>query len=322
MASADYSKLTKGVRVQAEYDGKYYSAEVLEVSTSKKRAKAPVKVHFIGHDDGDEWLGADRLRSKLIKQAKTEAPKKEEKGKKDKGKKAKEAPKKERPPLEFEMGYWKIRGLGAVFRMIFEFKGAKYTDHQYGDGLDWFGPNKDAKLEKNTLANLPWVQCGGTVVCQTNAALGFVGSRLRLNGQGPARLKNDQLLCEVYDTRNAMIETVYPFKKVCRDKKEYEAHAKKLCEGGPFKKFESWLEAQKTDFFCGAKPCTSDFHIWEMLDQYHKLAQTFKIDIFKDIPKCKEFYDRFRALPTLQKYFESDDYKLPCNNQAAGAYFA
>ncbi|CAE6966874.1 PGA, partial [Symbiodinium sp. CCMP2456] len=35
-------------------------------------------------------------------------------------------------PMEF--GYWKIRGLGAVFRMLFEYKEAKYEDKQYETG--------------------------------------------------------------------------------------------------------------------------------------------------------------------------------------------
>mmetsp|Transcript_86996 Transcript_86996/g.211103 ORF Transcript_86996/g.211103 Transcript_86996/m.211103 type:complete len:656 (-) Transcript_86996:104-2071(-) len=64
----DYSGLEKGMRVQAEADGVYYAAEVVTVSTSKNRSKAPVKVHFMGYTNAsDEWVGADRLRSKAIK---------------------------------------------------------------------------------------------------------------------------------------------------------------------------------------------------------------------------------------------------------------
>lgn len=65
----DYSGLSKGMRLQADGgDGAYYAAEVVEVTESKKRAKAPVKVHFVGYDASwDSWLGADGLRSKAIK---------------------------------------------------------------------------------------------------------------------------------------------------------------------------------------------------------------------------------------------------------------
>lgn len=72
----DYSGLSQGIKLEAEADGKYYPAEVLVVSTSQKRAKAPVKVHFVGYEaDYDIWLGGDSLRSKWLK--KLSAPRKE-----------------------------------------------------------------------------------------------------------------------------------------------------------------------------------------------------------------------------------------------------
>jgi len=63
----DYSGLKAGMRVQAESDGAYYAAEVVQVSTSKNRAKAPVKVTYKGYDGYDEWVDGDRLRSKALK---------------------------------------------------------------------------------------------------------------------------------------------------------------------------------------------------------------------------------------------------------------
>lgn len=310
----DYSGLQKGTRVQAENDGIFYSAEVVDVSTSKKRTKAPIKVHYPGYeDDWDEWVGPERLRSKAVKKVPAKSAKDSKKD--DKGKESK--------PLEVEMGYWKIRGLGAVIRMILEYKGVKYTDNQYEDGTKWFKEDKPKILEKNPLANLPYIVCGNVCVCQTNSVLNYLGSRLRLNGPNPAaRLLNDQLLNEIYDVRNGVIDLVYPFKKVSRSEEEYKESAMKRAEEPPFSKFEAILEKSGTDFFSASKPCTADFHIWEMLDQ-HKLmaAKMGKDDIFEKFPKCKAFHDRFRALPTLEKYFESDAYKLPCNNPMANAYF-
>jgi glutathione S-transferase len=300
----DYSELEEGMRVQAESDGVYYAAEVVTVSTSKGRSKAPVKIAFKGYDSScNEWVSGDRLRSKAVKKVTPEAEK--------------------RPPLEFNFGYWKIRGLGSIFRMIFEYKGVKYTDNQYASGDDWFKNGKPGILEKTPLANLPYVECGSDVVCQTNACLAFVGQKLRLNGGGyKARLLNDQLLCEIYDVRNTIIDLSYPFRTVCRDQAEHTDKSKKHVTGTPFSKFEAILEKSGTDYFCGKQPCTSDFHIWEMLDQHKLLAEKHSCgDIFASIPKCKAFYDRFRALPTLQKYFESADYKLPVNNPIANPHF-
>eukprot|EP00930_Biecheleria_cincta_P018203 TRINITY_DN1425_c0_g1_i3.p1 TRINITY_DN1425_c0_g1~~TRINITY_DN1425_c0_g1_i3.p1 ORF type:complete len:320 (+),score=71.46 TRINITY_DN1425_c0_g1_i3:62-1021(+) len=302
----DYSDLEKGIKLQVNSEGTWYAAEVVTVSKAKAKSKAPVKVSYVGYEGYDEWVGGDRLRSKALKVAK------------------KEETKPERAPLEFEFGYWGIRGLGAVFRMMFEYKGAKYKDNQYTTGEDWFKGDKPKILEKNPLANLPYVTCGNDTICQTNACLSYLGSRLRMSGGGyKARQMNEQLLCEIYDVRNTMIDMVYPFKEVCRTEEEHKAKVVKVLEGGPFKKFEAILEKGDTEYFCGKTPCTSDFHIWEMLDQHKMLAEKHgQPDIFTSIPKCKAFYDRFRALPQLQKYFDSDAYKLPVNNQGAGAYFA
>lgn len=318
----DYSALTVGARCQAESYGTYYAAEIVAVSTSAKRAKAPVKIHFAGYEaTDDEWVGADRLRSKLLKPkeagAKTEKAKTEKKGK--------DAPKKkERSQLEVKLGYWGIRGLAAPLRMILEYKEVKYTDEQYTDGDKWFKEDKPELLKKNPLANLPYIVAGETVVTQSNACFSYLGMRLGLSGRDPAtRFNNEQLLCEIMDVRNSMIELVYPFKKVNRTEAEFNESAKTYAEG-PFSKFEAFLEHGKTDYFCGPKPLTADFHIWEMLDQHKMLAEKIKApDMFAKLPLCKAFYDRFRAIDTLQKYFASDSYKLPINNAAmAGAYFA
>lgn len=301
----DYSGLTQGMRLQVLSEGTWYAADVVQISTSKSRTKAPVKVSYKGYEGYDEWVGGDSLRSKALKKV------------------APETAKAERKPLELDFGYWKIRGLGAIFRMIFEYKGVKYTDKQYEKGEDWFKEDKPKILEKNVLANLPYIVCGTECVVQTNACLTYLGNKLRLSGAGyKARLLNEQLLCEIYDVRNRVIELSYPFKEVCRTAEEHKEKSVKTLGDSPFKKFESVLEKNDTDYFCGKTPCTSDFHIWEMMDQHRLLAEKHGADdIFKDIPKCKAFYDRFRALPSLQQYFESDAYKLPINNPIANAYF-
>lgn len=211
--------------------------------------------------------------------------------------------------------------------MIFEYKGVKYTDNQYEgqEGADkWFKEDKPKILEKNPLANLPYIEAGTDCICQTNACLRYLGTRLRLNGfSRKSELLNEQLVAEIYDVRNKMIEIVYPFKKVCRDVEEHKEMSKTTIEGSPFKKFEVVLEKEGSDYFCGKAPCTSDFHIWEMLDQHKMLAEKYGLgDIFESIPKCKAFYDKFRALPTLQKYFESEAYKFPVNNPIADTYFS
>jgi glutathione S-transferase len=77
----DYSGLEKGMRVQAESEGTYYAAEVVQVSTAKSRAKAPVKISFKGYEGYDAWVAGDKLRSKALKVKAPEKPEKKEKPK-------------------------------------------------------------------------------------------------------------------------------------------------------------------------------------------------------------------------------------------------
>jgi len=62
--------LEVGMKLRAKYGDEFYSAEVLHVSTAKKHAKAPVKVHYLGYDTSDDaWMSLDKLRSKHLPKA-------------------------------------------------------------------------------------------------------------------------------------------------------------------------------------------------------------------------------------------------------------
>jgi len=99
-APPDYSKLEVGTKLQASADGVFYAAEVVSVSDSKKRAKAPVKVRYLGYAaDYDEWVGADRLKSKALRPPEQAA--KGADGKAAKGGRSKEK-KSVRTPTEFD----------------------------------------------------------------------------------------------------------------------------------------------------------------------------------------------------------------------------
>lgn len=71
----DYSGLKKDLRLQVKADDdKYYVAEVVTVSKKTQYAKAPVKIHWVGYTAAsDEWVGADRIRSKQLKYVKPKA---------------------------------------------------------------------------------------------------------------------------------------------------------------------------------------------------------------------------------------------------------
>jgi len=68
----DYSGFEKGMKLQVESEGSWYSGEVKAVATGAKRAKAPIQVSYVGYTGYDEWVGGDRIRSKALKVIKAE----------------------------------------------------------------------------------------------------------------------------------------------------------------------------------------------------------------------------------------------------------
>ena len=230
---------------------------------------------------------------------------------------------------QMEFGYWKIRGLGAVFRMIFAYKDVKYEDKQYSTNDEWFKGRKAQILQLNPLANLPYLIDGDTCVCQTNAILHYLGEKFGLNGSTEAqKLRTAELLNEIYDVRNAMIELVYPFHESCRNEEEFQVRAKSMANSPPFWKFEALLGFKDNLsggqwFVLADGPGVADFHIWEMLDQHKLLAERLGAPAgLEKFPKCMAFYKAFRDLPALQKYFASDAYKMDVNSKLADTYFA
>lgn len=127
----DYSGLEKGMRLQAEAEGKWYAAEVVAVQ-SKKRPKAPVKVHFVGYEaDWDSFVGGDQLRSKALK-VKTEDTKTKDNKKDGKKADAKKDVKKKDPPMLRVACYKCKAGKAKEFEDIINNKVAKEFENAEG----------------------------------------------------------------------------------------------------------------------------------------------------------------------------------------------
>jgi len=232
---------------------------------------------------------------------------------------------------KLEMGYWAIRGLGAPVRMMLEHSGIEYSDFQVNKPDEWFGSKKEEVKKMNPLANLPFLIDGGKCICQTNAIFLYLGDRTGLNGKdADERLMTIQLLEEVYDLRNKIIELVYPFKEVCRDKAEHDTKmTKHLAEGAKdnYAKFEACV---KGPFLLGDAISTADFHLFEMLDQHEIMVSDGPVNtpnwtdgvgsLLKDFPKLGALHAAVKAAPTLAKYFASASYALPLNNKIADTY--
>lgn len=222
---------------------------------------------------------------------------------------------------KIKVGYWKIRGLGAPIRMLLDYAGAFYEDKQYTDSKEWFEQDKPAMLTKNPLANLPYIDDGGIIVCQANACIEYLGDRYGLNGKTPEeRRLCKQMLCEIYDLRNTVVNLVYPHNERCRSKDEFQEKmvrhlsTEKAGVKAAYSKLENVYALSVGSYCCGADITTADFHIWEMLDQHEAYANMHgQPSPLTDYPKLAGFYEAFRRIPQLQTYFSGEKYKLDCN---------
>mmetsp|Transcript_19585 Transcript_19585/g.62339 ORF Transcript_19585/g.62339 Transcript_19585/m.62339 type:complete len:287 (-) Transcript_19585:98-958(-) len=241
------------------------------------------------------------------------------------------------PKGTITVAYWSIRGLGAPLRMMALFSGKPVRAINYivkageGGGWDlsnWTEPKVELK-KKNPLMNLPYVEFDGQLVVQTNACFSSLGRVLGMMGSSEAEMAEcEQILCEVYDLRNKMTGFAYG------GSGDDKATAGELLAGvchpkmGGFAKLELWLKREVDElgrsgtFIVGDKVSAPDFHLWEMLEQFHGLATFFfpeghADDPLKALPHLARFYEAFKNLPENKTYLESPLYALPYNNKMA-----
>jgi len=195
------------------------------------------------------------------------------------------------------------------------------------DSSEWNSAKQELKL-LNPLVNLPYVCDGGQVISQSNACLSYLGRKFGLWGtDAQSIILCEQLLCEIMDIRNKHTNLCYGNLAVD------EESVRGLCnqvtgKNGGFLKLESLLEAEVSKYgysgkhLVGDKPTAPDFHLWEIMDHYSKLADFYNIkELFHNFPRLAYFYSNFPNLPGNLRYFQSKLSQLPISNKV-GKYGA
>ena len=72
-------------------------------------------------------------------------------------------------------GYWKIRGIAQISRLLLAYTGADWEDHKYTAPEQWFGKDK-AGLGMN-FPNLPYIIDGDQTVTETSAVFRYIPKR-------------------------------------------------------------------------------------------------------------------------------------------------
>lgn len=235
-------------------------------------------------------------------------------------------------PVVLTTGFWNFRGLGAPIRMICTYADVEWEDIKYDVrkkakggwvASDWAVDDKPDLQQRNPLIQLPYVinHKTGEIVSQSVTVCLYLGRVFGLNGTTlSVKVANEQVLLYVHIIWKEVFDLVYPSKQNIDEQSFKESLNIHLGSVMPahYSKLEGWLVQRSTGFFAGWSPCTADFHVWEVLDQHEAMASAHgACSPLADFKWLCAFYSHFRTIPRLQKYFDSENARLPINNKMA-----
>ena len=249
------------------------------------------------------------------------------------------------------LGYWSTKGLGSASRQMIIYAGVPLIAKIYKvlpkeennqiiyEGSSWHDNDKIDLKKKNSLINLPYLKYFKDdkefIISHSNTCLTFLGKEFGMFGETQEEeLECEQLLQETVDLRSIVTRFAYTHfnskdEELLAAKEVYNT-AFENSNSGKLQKFEHWLsskEKSKTKLFLvGNKISSPDFNLFDTLDLYCEFLLYYnfvenadKNNVFELLkyPLISDFFNNFKKLPKMQKYFESELYKLPFTNKGA-----
>ena len=249
------------------------------------------------------------------------------------------------------LGYWSTKGLGAASRQMIIYAGIpliakiykvlpkKENNQIIYEGSSWHDNDKIDLKKKNSLINLPYLKYFKDdkefIISHSNTCLTFLGKEFGMFGETQEEeLECEQLLQETVDLRSIVTRFAYTHfnskdEELLAAKEVYNT-AFENSNSGKLQKFEHWLSSKdksKTKLFLvGNKISSPDFNLFDTLDLYCEFLLYYnfvenadKNNVFALLkyPLISDFFNNFKQLPKMQKYFESELYKLPFTNKGA-----
>jgi glutathione S-transferase len=217
------------------------------------------------------------------------------------------------PQPRFAVAYWSMRGLGAPLRMMLCAARTDFVCHLYDSVEDtdsetaWkssYFTDKESFLARQPFMNLPFVidEQENMLVTQTNACFQYLGEHLGLMGQTLAeRTLCAMLLSETTDLRNNMVQFAYRGApdKAASTVETAQKHFAKFNRHFQNKMASDGDNGSTTPLFCVGDSFTApDFHLFEMIDQYDVLCQTYGLEdcLGERFPHVRNFYKSFSEL--------------------------
>jgi len=174
---------------------------------------------------------------------------------------------------------------------------------------EWPKIKEERTKSENGFMNLPYLKCNYGTLTQSTAILNFLGDLFGIQGSNAwERALCQNVMLQAIDVRAAIIRVWY---QPAQDR--YEKAREQFVKTGAaeqLSKVETWLQQRGTTFMVANTPLVCDFLMWEVLDQH----VTFYPECFKDFPLLAAYHKRFRSLPQLQPYFQSNMSRWPINN--------
>ena len=249
------------------------------------------------------------------------------------------------------LGYWSTKGLGSASRQMIIYAGVPLIAKIYKvlpkeennqiiyEGSSWHDNDKIDLKKKNSLINLPYLKYFKDdkefIISHSNTCLTFLGKEFGMFGETQEEeLECEQLLQETVDLRSIVTRFAYTHfnskdEELLAAKEVYNT-AFENSNFGKLQKFEHWLSSKdksKTKLFLvGNKISSPDFNLFDTLDLYCEFLLYYnfvenadKNNVFTLLkyPLISDFFNNFKQLPKMQKYFESELYKLPFTNKGA-----
>ena len=249
------------------------------------------------------------------------------------------------------LGYWSTKGLGSASRQMIIYAGVPLIAKIYKvlpkvennqiiyEGSSWHDNDKIYLKKKNSLINLPYLKYlkddKEFIISHSNTCLTFLGKEFDMFGETQEEgLECEQLLQETVDLRSIVTKFAYTHfyskdEELLAAKEVYNT-AFENSNSGKLQKFEHWLSSKdktKTKLFLvGNKISSPDFNFFDTLDlycefllYYNFIENADKNNVFALLkyPLISDFFNNFKQLPKMQKYFESELYKLPFTNKGA-----
>ena len=201
---------------------------------------------------------------------------------------------------EIIVGYWKIRGRGAIVRSLLAYCETPFKNKLYRNIDEWF--NNDKQSLGLDYPNLPYLIDGEKKIAESGAILHYI----------PIRAGKREL---IGDTDEKFIQVQVAFSvgldintEICRilyGGGDFEANLEETFKKGKFKaKFDLFEKNLTGKEWLTGFLSIADFQLFEIVDMIHEM-DAVKLEPY---PNLLSFRNRFLEIPQIKAHRESENF--------------